>query len=115
MKIQTINTILYCQKWAETVAFYTDVLQLHVEFSNDWFVELRVHPGARISIANQDRASIKSAQGQGITLTFQIDDVSAMHADLTERGANPTPIRVRWGSKVFYVYDPEGNRLEFWA
>lgn len=115
MKIQTVNTILYCQRWAETVAFYADVLQLEIHFSNHWFVEFSVHPGARISIANQERASIKSAQGQGITLTFQIEDVPALHAYLTESGSHPTPIQVRWGSEVFYVRDPEGNRIEFWA
>ena len=39
MHIRTSNTILYCRKWKETVAFYRDVLKLDVHFSNDWFVE----------------------------------------------------------------------------
>jgi catechol-2,3-dioxygenase len=31
-----------------------------------------------------------------------------------EAGIVPTPIKEVWGSKAIYIYDPEGNRLEFW-
>ncbi len=113
--IRTLNAILYCHKWKETVAFYADVLQLDVHFSNDRFVEFQVGAGVRISVANQARATIKSAGGKGITLAFQIDDVPAMHTLLTESGADPTPIQLRWGSQVFYCHDPEGYRIEFWT
>ena len=35
--------------------------------------------------------------------------------ELAEAGFNPSPIKEIWGSKAIYLYDPEGNRLEFWA
>ena len=115
MRIRTANTILYCKKWQETVAFYADVLNLNVHFSNEWFVEFEVNASARLSIANEDRASIKSAGGKGITIAFQIDGLQIAHTRLLESGANPTSIKDLWGSEVFYVYDPEGNRIEFWS
>lgn len=115
IKINTVNTILYCTRWTETVAFYKDVLELSQNFSNDWFVEFMLNDNARLSIANEERASIKSGGGQGITLTFNVDDLEALHTLLTSRGAEPTPIRSRWGAKVFYMRDPEGHRVEFWT
>lgn len=114
-EIKTSNTILYCTKWRETVDFYAEVLQLDIHFSNEWFVEFSVNPHARISIANQERASIPSANGKGITIALQIDELEKMHDYLAKMGAAPTPIKTLWNSHVFYIYDPEGNRLEFWS
>jgi len=115
VQIKTSNTILYCQKWAETVAFYRDVLKLDVHFANDWFVEFSINNWARLSIANEVSASINSCNGQGITVCFQLDDVQIIHNYLMEAGVRPTPTKVIWGSRAFYVYDPEGNRIEFWS
>lgn len=115
MNIKTANTILYCKQWQETVRFYQRILNLGVHFSNDWFVEFYLNDSARLSIANEKRASIKSSGGLGITIGFQIDDIQKMHTHLIESGATPTPLKQRWGSDVFYVTDPEGNRIEFWS
>lgn len=114
-KITTSNTILYCKQWQETVRFYAEVLDLDVSFSNEWFVEFTLNEHARISVANQERASIQSAGGAGITIALQIDGIQRMHEHLTKAGAEPTPIKALWGSEVFYVRDPEGNRIEFWS
>jgi catechol 2,3-dioxygenase-like lactoylglutathione lyase family enzyme len=115
VNITTSNTILYCRKWNDTVAFYRDVLKLDVHFSNEWFVEFILNSQARLSIAHQERTSIKSSGGRGVTVCFQIDDAEIMHKYLKELGTHPTLIRDLWESRVFYVRDPEGNRLEFWS
>lgn len=115
MNVKTVNTILYCKKWAETVAFYAEVLHLEIHFSNDWFVEFWLTANARLSIANEERASIKSGEGRGITIGFQVEELQTVHRQLAEACHQPTPIKARWGSQVFYVCDPEGNRLEFWS
>jgi catechol-2,3-dioxygenase len=115
VNITTSNTILYCKKWSDTVAFYRDVLKLDVHFSNEWFVEFILNNQARLSIAHQERTSTKSSDGKGVTVCFQIDDVQIMHVYLTKLGTNPTPIKDLWESRVFYIRDPEGNRIEFWS
>ena len=115
MQIKLSNTILYCRKWQETVGFYRDVLKLDIHFANTWFVEFSLNSGARISIANEEKASIKSGGGKGITVCFQVDDIETTHTHLLELKVAPTPIKAIWGSRSFYIYDPEGNRIEFWS
>ena len=115
MNTITSNTILYYKNWDETVAFYRDVLKLDVSFSNEWFVEFILNSQARLSIANQQRTSIKSGSGKGVTVSLQVNDAQVMHNYLKELGINPTPIKDLWDSSVFYIQDPEGNRIEFWS
>ena len=74
----TVNTILYCADWAATVAFYRDRLGFPIVHATEWFVEFALTPTTRLSIADERRATIKSAQGAGITLTFQVDDADAV-------------------------------------
>lgn len=113
--VNTVNTILYCRKWEETVAFYETILDLRRLFSNDWFVEFELSGTARVSVADAARASIDSSEGQGITLSLEVEDVAATHARLSEAGVTPSPIRKLWGQRVTYLRDPEGTRLEFWS
>ena len=115
MKIKSSNTILYCKKWQETVAFYRDALKLLAISSNDWFVEFKLNEMSRLSVANEVRTSIDSGDGKGITISLQVIDIEQTRAELMEAGIVPTPIKEVWGSKAIYIHDPEGNRLEFWA
>ena len=115
MKIKAANTILYCKKWQETIAFYRDGLKLLAISSNDWFVEFKLNEMSRLSVADETRTSIKSGDGKGITISLQVSDIEQTRAELMDAGIAPTPIKEVWGSKAIYVYDPEGNRLVFWA
>ncbi|MDK9708570.1 MAG: VOC family protein [Desulforhopalus sp.] len=116
MKIQTANTILYCARWQETVAFYKTGLQLKITASFDWFVEFALNERARLSIADVTRSSLKTCAGQGITIALEVEDIGASHLFLKQAGHHPQAIRDHaWGAEVFYIYDPEGNRLEFWS
>jgi catechol-2,3-dioxygenase len=115
MKYKTLNTILYCKQWEDTVQFYKEVLKLEVCFSNAWFVEFCLNDGARLSIANEKKATIKSSLGQGITLGFQVEDIQNMYAFIREFDIPASPIKTLWGAQVFYVHDPEGTRIEFWS
>ncbi|MCF8111898.1 MAG: VOC family protein [Desulfobacteraceae bacterium] len=111
----TANTILYCSKWKETVHFYKDHLGLEINFSSDWFVEFRLAGCSRLSIADEKRTSIKSCSGGGITLALEVKDIEASYKFLKATGLEPTEIRNHpWGAKVFYIYDPEGHRIEIW-
>lgn len=112
---KTANTILYCKNWQQTVAFYKDRLGLQVNFQNDWFVEFCLTDRARISIADESRASVKSCGGGGITLALEVKDIESIRAYIYESGLGPTEIRNHpWGARVFYFYDPEGHRIEIW-
>lgn len=83
---------------------------------NDWLVEFRLSTTAFLSVADQSRTTISSAEGEGITISLQIDGLKSTHRYLTDIGLSPTAIRTQiMGGDVFYVFDPEGNRIEFWS
>jgi predicted enzyme related to lactoylglutathione lyase len=110
------NTILYCEKWPETVVFYQTGLHLPVTVSKDWFVEFRLTDTARLSIADTGRTSRNTSRGQGHLITFQVKDMKETRSRLCRAGLNPTPVITHaWGAKVMYLTDPEGNCLEFWC
>lgn len=115
MSIKTVNTILYCTRWTETVEFYTLGLNLKQLVNIGWFVEFYLTDSARLSIADESRCSIKSANGRGVTISLAVDDLENRHRKFKEKKLNPTKIKPLWGSRVFYLYDPEKNRIEFWA
>jgi catechol 2,3-dioxygenase-like lactoylglutathione lyase family enzyme len=125
LELHRTNTILYCQQWEATAAFYRDTLGLPATFANDWFVEFALHDdadtggaatgGAHLSIANAARASIAAVGGQGITLAWQVEDLAAVRGALQAAGVAVTPIKRRWGAWVCYCHDPEGHRIELWA
>jgi catechol 2,3-dioxygenase-like lactoylglutathione lyase family enzyme len=115
LEIKTTNIILYCKNWNETVAFYKSGLKLPVATSNDWFMEFRLNPTARLSVADESRTSIKSNHGNGITVGLQVENVENMRAQLVAAGLRPTEVKEVWGAKAIYIHDPEGNRIEFWS
>jgi catechol 2,3-dioxygenase-like lactoylglutathione lyase family enzyme len=116
LNIQTANTILYCAAWDATVAFYRDQLGLPVTFASDWFVELALSDTARLSIADEHRATVKSGSGRGITLTFQVPDADTAWAACDAAGLSPTACRThQWGARTFFLRDPEGHRVEVWS
>lgn len=115
IEIGRTNTVLYCDRWPEVVAFYRDVLGLAVTFENEWFVEFAVHPGAHVSIADARRSSVRAGDGAGLTLSWQVMDVEAVRDTLAAAGASVGEIGTRFGSPVVDVFDPAGNRIEFWS
>ena len=113
--IQRSNTILYCRHWQQTVAFYREGFGLRPTFDTDWFVELQVAPASFLSLADEARASIASAEGKGITLSWQVNDLRSTHETLRRAGLEPGPIRAHsWGAWICHLWDPEGHRIELW-
>lgn len=111
----TTNVILYCEKWEETVHFYREILFLEVAFSSDWFIEFSLNEKSRLSIADKARSSILRTVPKGITLTLQVRNIDSIWYDFNEKNLEPTPIKSHpWNAKVFYVFDPEGHRIELW-
>jgi predicted enzyme related to lactoylglutathione lyase len=110
------NTILYCDKWSETVAFYEKQLGLPVTYQSNWFVEFALSEAARVSVADASRTTVKSAAGKGITLSLQMDNLESVWKNLRNAGVTPTAIKDhRMQARVFYFFDPEGHRIEIWS
>ena len=115
MDLITANTILYCGQWDATVRFYRDGLGLPVTFSADWFVEFRLAPDSRLSVADEKRASIRSSGGSGMTISLEVGDIGGAWDHVEKMGLKPTTIKEHpWHARVFYLVDPEGHRIEMW-
>lgn len=115
LRIERSNVILYCERWAETVAFYRRLLGEAVTADRGWFVELAVGDGSHVSIADASRSSIAAAAGAGITLSWQVPDVAAARDQLAAAGVDVSPLHRRFGSPVVDLHDPEGHRIELWS
>jgi catechol 2,3-dioxygenase-like lactoylglutathione lyase family enzyme len=113
--IKRINTILYCRNWDTTVKFYRDVLKLMVNHKTEWLVEFQLVDNAYLSIANAANTSIQSSNGSGITLSFQVENVDVAQRQFREIGIETGPIKPIWGARAFYIFDPEGHRIELWS
>ena len=116
MKTETVNIILYCEKWKQTVEFYRDIIGFQEKMANNWLIEFEVAEHVCLSVAKASATSINSAGGAGITVTFKVPDTHIMWDTLNDKGVKVTPIRQsRLGGQAFFLRDPEGNRLEFWS
>jgi catechol 2,3-dioxygenase-like lactoylglutathione lyase family enzyme len=109
------NTILYCERWDETIRFYRDLLKLPIDHETDWFVGFQITSQAFLSVAHAERTTLRSAQGDGVTLSLRVKDVDSVHRAFTGLGLEPGDIRTVWGARAFYLHDPEGHRIEVWA
>ena len=114
-KIKRTNTILYCRNWDAMVRFYRDVLNFVIHHQTDWFVEFQIVGDTYLSIANAACASIQSADGNGITLSWQVEDIESAYYLLNDLGVKTSRIKGIWGAKAFYFFDPEGHRVELWT
>ena len=115
LAIRRTNTILYCSRWADTVAFYRDRLRLPSAFENEWFVEFELSASSFLSVADQARATIGPNHGAGLTLSWELDDVESARSELIEAGLQLGSIGARWGAATLDLFDPEGNRIELWS
>lgn len=83
--------------------------------SHSWFVEFELTRESRLSIADEARCSLSSSSGNGLTISLKVENVDQVHGILMDRGGMPQPIREQWGSRAFFIYDPEGTRIEYWS
>ena len=113
---QLTNTILYCDKWTETLVFYEKKLGLPVTYRSHWFVEFALSETARVSVADASRTTVKSGFGRGITLSLQMKNLDSVWNTIKEAGITPTAITDHpMDARVFYLFDPEGHRIEIWS
>jgi uncharacterized glyoxalase superfamily protein PhnB len=115
MKIDVVNTILYCRNWSECVAFYRDDLKLEISFANEWFVEFKLNATACLSVVDESRAWVGPSSGEGVMVSFKVENLVDTYSEMAKSGLEPTPIEEVWGTEVFSIFDPEGIRIEFWS
>jgi catechol 2,3-dioxygenase-like lactoylglutathione lyase family enzyme len=109
------NTILYCRRWRETIAFYRDKLGLAVVADYGWFIELALSSATSLSVADAARTTIDTDEGRGITLSWRVSNLAATRTRLEHNGLAPSQVRQVGDAVACYLVDPEGHRIEIWA
>ena len=119
-----ILTTVRCRSMKTSLAFYTSVLDFErVEGDDD-----PTDPSFSTLSRNGDRLLLSSHSGDGEfgqVIVVTTDDVDAIFRKFRKRGlrtpGNPDapehvhegPIDQSWGTREFYVDDPDGNTLRF--
>lgn len=112
MQIKKLTPIITTDKLEEEKAFYTKYFGFKVYFE---------YPNGFLSLKSPDNDDMElsimapgdccqSYQGQGVTICFEVDDVDAEHARLTEAGL-PIAVGLQdnpWGDRSFIAIDPVG-------
>ena len=113
-----------CRNTKESLAFYTTVLDFkHVDGDDDL-----TDPSFCVLERDGDRLFLSSHRGDGEfgqAVVVTTDDVDALFRTLRARGlqtpGNPDlpravhegPLDQTWGTREFYVDDPDGNTIRF--
>lgn len=114
--IISLNIILYCKKYGETLRFYRDMLGLPVSADMGWLTEFRASENSFITVADEARSSVKSAGGLGITITLKVNDADEAGKNMRAAGMSPGETGdFPPNARRFFLHDPEGNRIEVWS
>jgi catechol 2,3-dioxygenase-like lactoylglutathione lyase family enzyme len=111
-----------CSNMERSLAFYTRVLGFQVIDGDSDLTD----PSFCILSLDGDRLFLSSHRGDGAygqAIVIQTDNVDATVATMRHRGLPPTnksdspvhtaPVNQTWGTREFYVDDPDGNTLRF--
>ena len=118
-----IVPVLHCQSIARSLAFYTALLDFRVVSSDG----RELDPAYRVLARGADYVILSSHSGDsrvGQAVIITSDDVDADWRLFRARGLAPAkaadvspvhagPVEQTWGTREFYVDDPDGNTLRF--
>lgn len=111
-----------CSALKRSIAFYTRVLDFEVrrEWSDD------TDPGFAWLTRDGDVLHLSSHGGDGVfgqAIVVDVPEVDSLFATFRARGLDPSgkpdspvhqgPLDQTWGTREFYVDDPDGNTLRF--
>ena len=115
-----IVPVVRCSRIKPSVEFYTKTLDFHVadddELNDPAFIFLR-RAGDLFALSSYGSGPVQRSVAMVMT-----EDIDALFAKFRERGLRPTkvdspvhqgPTDQTWGTREFYVDDPDGNTLAF--
>jgi catechol 2,3-dioxygenase-like lactoylglutathione lyase family enzyme len=118
----TLVPTIRCRSMAEALAFYTNVLDFRPE--GTW--PAAGDPSFSVLTRDGHELHLSSHGGDGVfgqAIAVLVPDADALFAAFVARGLDPAarpespvhqaPLDQSWGSREFYVDDPDGNTLRF--
>ncbi|MEU9831037.1 VOC family protein [Streptosporangium sp. NPDC048047] len=115
MTVNRVVTNILSDRLPETRDFFARLLDLKVNFDEDWYVQLSPpdDPRLEVGIWRRDHELIPEAHRgspAGTILTFVVDDVDAVHERALGMGCRivSPPSDRFYGQRGFMVLDPNG-------
>lgn len=115
MKLKRVDTTISTDKLQESKEFYIKHFEFKLVYESDWYIELVAAklPSVGISFTLPEREEGMYFNGQGLVLSFEVEDVDAEYERLEQEGLQiyqklqDKP----WGERSFVVDDPNGVHL----
>lgn len=115
MQIKRMDVTIGTHKLKQSKEFYIKYFGFELVYESDWYVELisGKNPAAGISFVLPQHEAGEKFNGQGIIVSFEVDDVDAEFARVKaagihiSEGLHDKP----WGERAFVVNDPNGVHL----
>ncbi|CAL9496179.1 VOC family protein [Streptomyces sp. ICN988] len=107
---------------ARLVRFYERATGLRATWATEDFAELR-SPSGTLAIGSTRTVplfapgSAHPADNRSVIVEFLVDDVDAVHRDLTEWVTDfvKEPTTMPWGNRALLLRDPDGNLVNFFT
>ncbi|MET7810118.1 VOC family protein [Streptomyces sp. NPDC005395] len=107
---------------ARLVRFYERATGLRATWATEDFAELR-SPSGTLAIGSTRTVplfapgSARPADNRSVIVEFLVDDVDAVHRDLTEWVTDfvKEPTTMPWGNRALLLRDPDGNLVNFFT
>lgn len=113
--------IFRCRNMQVAITFYTGILDFQLKdqdvSAEDWVVAL-VNGDAELMLT-----SLEGDQKMGIAANVLVMDIDQLFEKYADRGLDTSgrenspvhqgPLNQSWGTREFYVTDPDGNTLRF--
>jgi len=107
---------VYVRDWEAAKKFYSETLGWPLVFSSDeiGWCEFGVENATHFAINRLDEKDPDPGEGSRVTLTFKVEDVRAVTAELRARNVRcDDPVHIPGVVLYGTFYDPEGNRFQF--
>lgn len=121
----SVHTGLFVEDLGKMVAFYRDILGLETEYTQGPFASFKINDGGLFMFDRRIFArdmNMEYSPPRGINQTMEVcigvpaaEDVDREYLRITALGIpslTGAPVTQPWGSRNFWIADPEGNLIE---
>jgi catechol 2,3-dioxygenase-like lactoylglutathione lyase family enzyme len=126
MALKSLFPVIITSRLVDARAFYVEHFGFRVVFEADWYVQLHGFRGEGVppmelafmlpNVESQPALLHAAFSGAGVVLSFDVDDVGAIHERLMRAGAlKESVVTLRdevWGQRHFLFKDPAGTLVD---